>query len=529
MTLTPQQRLAGLSPDLVQRVQGIEEALGQRRVGDAERATIAALALAPKHPEVLRLFATIQTIQGRPDAAIQCLAQALAQRPNDALAYNALGNAFEAVKDYTRARDALRRACELGPELAACWFNYGRRMAQDGEIETAIPLLQRAVALAPEQVGARVTLANLLQADGRSEAAAQELRRIVADHPYAGYAWWGLAVLKPMPLGAADIATLRRLLNTDTPPPGERVAMQFALAMALENRGDFAEAFAALQAGHALARRAEIYDAAGFARHVDGLLAAFPNPPAGAANGQGGEAIFIVSLPRSGSTLTEQILASHSQVEGGTEIPDLPQVIMDESDRVRAAFPQWARTHTPEQWQALGEKYLARTQRWRGQRPRSTDKAPGNWQYVGAILAMLPNARIVVCRRDPLETCFACYRYMFARHPFSHTFADLAAHWRDFDRAVRHWQALYPDRVRVQVYENLVAEPEAQIRELLEFCGLPFEEACLNFHATERRVTTPSAAQVREPMRRDTARSGKYGALLDPLREALGVPRFQGE
>jgi hypothetical protein len=156
-----------------------------------------------------------------------------------------------------------------------------------------------------------------------------------------------------------------------------------------------------------------------------------------------------------------------------------------------------------------------------------TDKMPANWMYIGTILAMLPDARVVICRRDPLETCLACYRYMFARHPYTHTFADLAAHWRDFDRAVRHWQALYPDRVRVQVYENLVAEPEAQIRELLEFCGLPFEDACLNFHATERRVTTPSAAQVREPLRRDTARAGKYGALLDPLRDALGMPRFQ--
>lgn len=529
MTLTPQQRLAGLSPELVQRVQSIEQALQQSRVGDAERAAIAMLALAPKHPEVLRLFATIQSIQGRPEAAIQALAQALAQRPDDALAYNALGNAFEMVKDYTRAREALRRACELGPEVAACWFNYGRRVAQDGETEAAIPLLQRAVALAPQQVSARVTLANLLQADGKSEAAAQELRRIIADNPHAGHAWWGLAMLKPMPLGADDIAALRRLLDVDVTPPGERVAMQFALAMALEHRGDFAAAFTALQAGHALARRAESYDAAGFARHVDSLLAAFANPAAGAANGQGDETIFIVSLPRSGSTLTEQILASHSQIEGGTELTDLPQVIMDESDRVRAPFPQWARTHTPEQWQALGEKYLARTQRWRQRRSRSTDKAPGNWQYVGAILAMLPNARVVVCRRDPLETCFACYRYMFTRHPFSHAFSDLAAHWRDFDRAVRHWQTLYPERVRVQVYENLVAEPEAQIRELLEFCGLQFEEACLKFHATERRVTTPSAAQVREPLRRDTARSGKYGALLDPLRTALGLPAFRPE
>jgi len=140
----------------------------------------------------------------------------------------------------------------------------------------------------------------------------------------------------------------------------------------------------------------------------------------------------------------------------------------------------------------------------------------------------LPEARVVICRRDPLETCFACYRYMFTQHAYTHDLADLASHWREFDRAVRHWSALYPDRVRVQVYEELVADPETQIRELLAFCGLPFEEACLNFHATERRVTTPSAAQVREPLRRDTARADKYGSLLDPLRAALDMPPFPG-
>jgi hypothetical protein len=199
---------------------------------------------------------------------------------------------------------------------------------------------------------------------------------------------------------------------------------------------------------------------------------------------------------------------------------------MDESDRVRQSFLLWAKTHTPEQWRKLGQEYLKRTARWRKTRPKSTDKAPSNWQYVGAILSMLPNAKIVVARRDPLETCLGCYRYMVARHPYVHDFNDLARHWHDFDRAIAHWKKAYPGRVREQIYENLIADPETQIRELLDFCDLPFEEACLNFHETERRVSTPSASQVREPLRKDTARSAKYGALLDPLRAALGMPPF---
>jgi hypothetical protein len=151
---------------------------------------------------------------------------------------------------------------------------------------------------------------------------------------------------------------------------------------------------------------------------------------------------------------------------------------------------------------------------------------PGNWLYIGAILAMFPGARVIACRRDPLETCFACYRQMLEGNEYTHDFDDLAAYWRDFDRAVRHWRHFDPQRVRVQEYEALVADPEGQTRALLDFCGLPFEEACLRFYESARRARTPSAAQVREPIRRDTARTAKYGALLDPLRAALRLPAF---
>ncbi|MGA9336040.1 MAG: sulfotransferase [Rudaea sp.] len=526
--LTQAQRMAGLADDQVAQVLAIGQALQQGRIADAERGAIAALARAPRHPEILRLFGMVQVRRGRFEAAVDTLQQAAALRPEDPLVYNGLGGAYEGIRDNTRSREALRRACELGPELALCWFNYARRVFADGETEAAVPALQRVIELQPDHISARTMLANLLRADGKVVEAEAQFRRIAADHPArAGLAWWGLALLKPIPLNKDDIATMRRVLQGTEITGYDRVATGFALAMALEQQGDFSGAFTAMGDAHAYARRSEPYDATAFSKHIHGITQAFLPVPRGSAEAQGEEVIFIVSLPRSGSTLTEQILASHSQVEGGTELPDLPQVVMNESDRVRQAFPQWVRTHTPAQWQALGQKYLARTAQWRQRRPRFTDKAPGNWQYVGVILAMLPNARVVICRRDPLENCLACYRYIFTRHPYTHDFADLAAHWRDFDAAAEQWKRQYPDRVREQIYENLVADPEAQIRELLAFCDLPFEEACLNFHANERRVTTPSAAQVREPIRRDTARAYKYGALLDPLRSALGLPPFR--
>jgi hypothetical protein len=199
---------------------------------------------------------------------------------------------------------------------------------------------------------------------------------------------------------------------------------------------------------------------------------------------------------------------------------DLGHVLAEETQRREKPFTDGAagdagRLALP------GSRYLERTAA--GARPalRFTNKMPGNWLYIGAILAMLPGARVIACQRDPLETCFACYRQMLDGNEYTHDFDDLAGYWHDFDRSVRHWHAIDPQRVRLQVYEELVADPEQQTRALLDFCNLPFDPACLRFYETERRTRTPSASQVRQPIRRDTARTARYGATLDPLRSAL--------
>jgi Sulfotransferase family len=238
--------------------------------------------------------------------------------------------------------------------------------------------------------------------------------------------------------------------------------------------------------------------------------------------------IFVVSLPRSGSTLTEQILASHPQVTGGGELQDMEKVIEEENQRHGVPLQQWARAATAADWDRMGKDYLQRTAHWRQKKPRFVDKMLANWRFAGAILAMLPDARIVVSRRDPLENTFSCYRQMFGDygHVYSYDMQDVASYWHDFDRMCRRWVELYPDRVHNMVYEDLLADQEGKTRELLDFCGLEFDPACLRYYETERSVKTISSAQVREPLRRDTAKAPKYGALLDPLRAALGVPLF---
>jgi tetratricopeptide (TPR) repeat protein len=524
--LTMQQRLSGLPPALVPQIADLAQSINRGHLDAAEQALAPAVAQAPAHPEVLRLSGMLRLAQGRAAEAVALLADAAGQRPDDASIHYTLALACEAVHDPPRALTAMRRACATGPQLADCWYGLGRILFDAGQPQPGIDALQRAVDLAPRHANARTLLATILNLDGHADAAQAQYREIIAQRPDSGAAWWGLATLKPMPLDAGDIARMSTALQSPALAETDRIALLFALGLAQEAQGEYAPALACLQQAHALARRRDPWDANQFAARVDGILDAFATPPAGARSGSGREAIFIVSLPRSGSTLTEQILASHSQVQGTRELIDLPLLIKAESARLRQPFPQWTTTCTDAQWDDLGQRYLARTARWREQRPRFTDKMPGNWLYVGAILAMLPDARVVIVRRDPLETCFGCYRYHFNQHGYTHDFGDLATAWRGFDRAAKRWKELYPGRVREQVYEDLIADPENQIRELLDFCDLPFEENCLNFHATERHVATPSAAQVRQPLRRDTARTAQYGALLDPLRTALGLPRF---
>jgi len=522
-------RLQGLGPSATQQVMIAGQALDAGRADDADRQLERVLAAYPDHPEVLRMKAGVHSLRGQHHDAVRVMQQALAQRPQDALYHNTLGSLLGAAGDYEGAIHSLRRTCELEPRLAMAWYNLGVMLTKSVRNDEATQALQRAVALDPAHLGARALLADLLRTRGELDAAAAEYRRLIAARPNVGLAWWGLADLRTQRFDASDIAQMQAALKRSDTTENDRIAIGFALAKALDDNGSYAESLQSLATANATARRYQPWDAARFSDGVRAVGDAFvPPPKSGSDPALGQEAIFIVSLPRSGSTLVEQILASHSMVEGAGELPDLPQVLAEETQRRGKPIPQWALEATPADWQRLGQRYLERTAHWRRQRPMFTDKLPNNWIYLGAIRAMLPGAHIVVCRRDPLETCFSCYRQpLDAANGYSRSFEDLARFWRDFDHAASQGAALHPSFVREHNYEAMVNDPQTQIAELLAFCGLPFEEACVNFHENRREVRSPSASQVRQPMRRDTARSQRYGALLDPLRTALGLPAFQ--
>ncbi|MET0230299.1 MAG: sulfotransferase, partial [Rhodanobacteraceae bacterium] len=496
---TPASRTEGLPPSAIRCLQRAAHALGKRDLDAADDALREASAIAPEHPEILRLMGVVAYLHGRFVEAIALQRRVLAAWPDDALA---LGNIGTAYADYGRIGDALfslRRAAELAPDQAAVWFNLGKLFDSQAHIEEGEKALARALELAPRHLSARIAHANALATLGRTAEAAAGYRAALAQEPRAVQGWLGLANLKTVRLEAEESAALERLHADPTLPDGERAVAGFALGKVLEDEGRHAEAFNVFTAANAARRPLAPWDATRFSREVDAIEAAFASDIATATNPKlGEEVVFIVSLPRSGSTLVEQILAAHPEVEGASELPDLEAVILEESTFRNQRFPEWVASATPADWQRMGERYLHRTRRWRETKPRFTDKMPDNWLLAGAALAMLPGARVVNVRRDAVETCWSCFKQLFGagRHGYSYDLSDLAETWRDYDRLSAFWSRRFPERVREQSYERLVAEPEAETRALLDFCGLAFDPACLDFHSATRSVRTASAAQV---------------------------------
>jgi tetratricopeptide (TPR) repeat protein len=405
-------------------------------------------------------------------------------------------------------------------------MNLGTNLSIQSDVRQAESAFARAVELQPGDVGARILHANALNALGRTDESIAGFRAAIAANPRAARAWAGLAEIKTVALTADDVAALERLVADPVLGEEERAIAGFALGRGLEDQHRYADAFAALSRANAAIRALMPWDAAEHSAHVGSIAAAFDTPPALAGDAtRGAEVIFVISLPRAGSTLVEQILSAHPDVEGAGEINDLALIVEEESARRGEPYPAWIAEATADDWQRLGAEYLERTARWRTTRRVHVDKAVFNWEFVGAIAAMLPGARIVNVRRDPLETGWSCFKQSFARGQqlFSYALEDIGAYWVDYDRLMFFWHARFPRRIYDLSYEALVAAPEPEIRRLLDFCGLPFAAGCLRPHRSERVVRTASAAQVRQPMRSGTARASSYGALLDPLRRVLGL------
>lgn len=487
-----------------------------------------ALAIVPEQPDALRLYGLMLSRIGDFQSAVGFFERALRASVGDAMGYWQYARALEQAGEVEAALALRQCAIVHLPESPAAWTDLGEHLFRYRGVEAALAPLERAVNLAPNFAPVLFKLGVAYVACGRIDDGAAMIRRALERERAFGAAWLALVDIKTVPVTQQELAQMRTLLTESSKvDAGERTAIEFALGAACEQAGLYAEAWQRLV--HANARRKSELQRWSAERFLERELHAeevFAGPHAHASTPTLGQhAIFIVGMPRSGTTLVEQILASHPMVTGAGELSALPQVLTEESSRRKCRYPDWVPDASVEDWEKLGRRYLELTKAFRGEQSFSTDKLPVNWRAMGAIRAMLPGSHIVVCRRDPLENCWSCFKQYFGQGwEFTYDISDLVTFWKGFDRAASSWLGANPDRVREQRYEALTDAPEYEIRALLAFCGLTYDDACLNFHQSRNTVRTLSSAQVRVPIYKHRSIASRYGALLNPLRSELGLP-----
>jgi len=454
--------------------------------------------------EALRLLARIQHQRDVLDEAESLLEAALEVKPNYVAARLDYVRILIDRQKYLRAREETDTLLRLESGNRAYLSLYAAACVGLGEYEPAIALYRELLAASPASVDLHVSLGHSLKAVGRKKEATESYEMAAAARPSFGDAWWSLANLKTYRFSQNEIVQMRAEEAAPGTDPVDRYHLCFALGKALEDRNEFAESWQFYERGNALKRaesryhpditetntreQVEVCTAQFFAARVG---VGVPNL----------DPIFIVGLPRSGSTLIEQILASHSLVEGTHELSDIQRIVVEIRGLEDSRYPAVLAELAPEEFRRLGERYITDTRAYRQGKPFFIDKMPNNFCHIGLIHLMLPNAKIIDMRRDPMACCVSNLRQLFAKgQEFTYSIEDIARYYRTYLELMRHWDAVLPGRILRVWYEDVVEDLEGNVRRILEFCGLEFEPACVEFYKTERSVSTASSEQVRRPI-----------------------------
>ena len=513
------------------------DALLEGRLAHAEEAARARLASAPGDLEALRLLAFIAARQGRDVEAESLFDLYLPHQPTDDGARFGYAQVLFRRTKGAAAQATLKPLFEREPTHPAYRNLMAACLAQIGEWGRAIALYQALLFDYDQQPRIWLNYGHALRSLGKAPDATDAYRRAITLRPAFGEPYWSLANLKTHAFSSEDEANMTRALKSSE-SVDDQLHLHFALGKALEDRGDYSNSFAHYAAGAALRRSQVTYDADGTSRRVETYKQVFSpalfNAHAPAASDSDAP-LFVLGLPRSGSTLVEQILASHSAVEGTFELPDIGYLVEDLTRQatdpaVGDSYPQVLKRLGTTELSKLGESYLQRTRIHRKSgTPRFIDKMPNNFVHIGLIRLILPHARIIDVRRHPLGSCFSAFKQHFAQgQTFSYDLTELGRYYRDYVDLMSHFDAVLPGYVHRVIYEDLVTNPEVEIRRLLDFCGLPFEPACLSFHETQRPVRTVSSEQVRRPLYRDALEHWRhYEPWLGTLKSALG-PALEG-
>jgi tetratricopeptide (TPR) repeat protein len=511
--------------------------------GDLEAAEALVRAYLLKHGdqiEAMRLLARIGIARRVFDDAEILLAAVLEREPGYQAARQEYAAVLVELHKYSDARRELERLLEPDPDNTDLKRLYATCVVGLGEHERAILMYEQLLRGSPEDADLRLWIAHAQKTLGRQQEAIGSYRSAALCRPDFGDAYWSLANLKTYRFTDEEIGEVRAALAAAGTALVDRYHLSFALAKALEDRGEFAEAFQYYELGNRLKRAESNYHSEIIENNTRQQIETCTREFFASRRGWGdpdGSPIFIVGLPRSGSTLLEQILASHSRVEGTQELANVQQIVAELRGRdatpSNSRYPRILTALSAADCGGLGERYLAGTRAYRHGKPFFIDKMPNNFRHIGLIHLMLPNAKIIDARRSPLACCFSNLKQLFANgQEFTYSVEDIARYYRTYLELMRHWDEVLPGRVLRVHHEDVVADLEGSVRRMLDFCALEFEPACIEFYKTERSVRTASSEQVRQPIYREGLEQWKnFEPWLEPLRAALGdaLNRYRDE
>ena len=530
-------RLADLERDLLELratpppLIAVTDLISQGKLVKAEKLCKAFMLKNPKHIEGMRLLADIAVRLGVLEDAEFLLETAVKFSPLSTKPRIDYIQVLRKQQKYEAALSHAKVLVEQEPKNPQFQSVFAVESMQSGDYDTALRTFDSILKILPEEPATLTSRGNALKTQGKKEEAIDSYRRAIKKYPAHGEAYYSLANLKLFTFTDTEIAAMESQEQNPGVSHMARIYLDFALGKAFEDMGDYDKAFSYYERGNSFKRsqsrfisedltaefkaQAEVFSQGFVQKYTDSGFDA-PDP------------IFIVGLPRSGSTLLEQILASHSKIDGTMELPNILSLAqkLRRGDKMSGTshYPSILKTMDAQSLRSFGEAYINDTRVHRGQAPFFIDKMPNNFRHIGLINLILPNAKIIDARRHPMGCCFSAFKQLFHEgQEFSYGLKEVGTYYKDYVDLMDHWDEVLPEKVLRVQYEEVVADLETQVRRILDYCGLDFEESCVSFYETDRAVRTPSSEQVRQPIYKSGVEQWKnFEGNLDPLKQALG-------
>ena len=459
----------------------------------------------PENVDALRLLGILATKGGKYKIAEQLLIKAIKLAPSYSLLWRNISLVYRLSGQLDKAQKSMDNILALDPKNASVWADYGTILIMMARYKEAIVAYSRCVSLQPDSPRAYLSLGHAYNTIGNNEKSVDSYINAVKYNPNSGEAYWSLANLKTYEFTSKQIEEMQKTLSNDI-SENEKVQLLFALGKAYEVKKDFKQSFKMYSEGNWIKRKLIKYSSQENTEKINKSIEFFNKDTVKKikkSKCNDPDPIFILGLPRSGSTLIDQIISSHSMVDGTQELPNIMNLSreVEVMGKSKEAYPSFLKKLSEMQISELGNKYIDQTKWSRGNAPFFIDKMPNNFIHIGFIKTILPNAKIIDTRRGAMDTCFSCFKQFFAKgQHFTYDLEDLGLFYNDYINIMDHWHSIYPNQIYTVKYSNMVSDTEKEIIKLLQYCNLPFEESCFEFYKSKRPVKTPSAEQVRQPI-----------------------------